>query len=85
MMHTGALGALLTFSATPWYSGYFASSTALGWDPLADQQLGGLIMWIPGGLIYIGVALALGAKWLDPDSHSENYQTNNQAEVRRSR
>lgn len=70
MMHTGALGALLTFSAMPWYAGYFASSAALGWDPLADQQLGGLIMWIPGGLIYIGVALALGAIWLQPDPRS---------------
>ena len=67
MLHTSALGALLTFSATPWYSGYLSTSTALGWVPLVDQQLGGLIMWIPGGLIYIGAALALGARWLQSD------------------
>lgn len=67
MLHTGALGALLTFSGTPWYSGYFSSAPELGWDPLADQQLGGLIMWVPGSLVYIAVALALGARWLQTD------------------
>jgi len=70
MLHTSALGALLTFSATPWYSGYLGSNTALGWEPLVDQQLGGLIMWVPGGLVYIGAALALGARWLQADSQT---------------
>ncbi|HYD34094.1 MAG TPA: cytochrome c oxidase assembly protein [Methylophilaceae bacterium] len=67
MMHTGALGALLTFAGTPWYAGYSTTSIALGWDPLMDQQLGGLIMWIPGGLVYIGAALTLGARWLQSE------------------
>lgn len=72
MMHTGALGALLTFSATPWYSGYVYTSTALGWEPLVDQQLGGLIMWIPGGLVYMGAALMLGARWLQLGQQSRS-------------
>jgi len=70
MLHTSALGALLTFSATPWYSAYLPSTAALGWDPLVDQQLGGLIMWIPGGLVYLGTALALGASWLQSDQQT---------------
>lgn len=75
MLHTGALGALLTFSGSPWYAGYLVTAAALGWDPLADQQLGGLIMWVPGGLVYIAVALALGARWLEPQHESRLHET----------
>jgi cytochrome c oxidase assembly factor CtaG len=31
---------------------------------IEDQQLAGLVMWVPGGLVYLGVALALVAAWL---------------------
>jgi len=42
------------------------SSTTLAWHltPLEDQQLGGLIMWIPAGLVYVIAGLALFAAWL---------------------
>jgi putative membrane protein len=33
-------------------------------DPLHDQQLGGLVMWVPGGLAYLVAALFLAARWL---------------------
>ena len=46
MLHTGALGALMTLSPLLWYPHYAATRAAFGLDPLADQQLGGLIMWI---------------------------------------
>ncbi len=58
MPHTGALGALLTFSSTAWYAGYGVTGT-YGLSPLEDQQLGELIMWVPGGLIYVAAALGL--------------------------
>jgi len=64
MLHTGALGALMTFSTTPWYAAYHESSLAFGLSPVEDQQLGGLIMWIPGGVAYLLAGLALGAKWI---------------------
>ena len=64
MLHTGALGALLTFSPSVWYAHPGAGPETLGLDPLADQQLGGLIMWVPGGLAYIAAALAIAARWL---------------------
>jgi cytochrome c oxidase assembly factor CtaG len=54
MLYTGALGALMTFSRASWYSGY----------GLEDQQLAGLVMWIPAGLAYPVVALFIGSKWL---------------------
>jgi cytochrome c oxidase assembly factor CtaG len=64
MLHTGALGALLTVSDGIWYPAYDATNQALGMDPLEDQQLGGLIMWIPGALAYVAGGLALGMQWL---------------------
>lgn len=64
MMHTGALGALLTFAPTPWYPSYAATAGAFGLDPLADQQLGGLVMWVPGGLAYLVAGLAMMARML---------------------
>ena len=61
MVYTGAIGALLTFSTVLWYRAYEATAGAWGLTPLADQQLAGLIMWIPGGLVYAAAALlALG-------------------------
>jgi putative membrane protein len=61
----GALGALMTFSASPWYKGYAAMGmTPIGLSPVEDQQLAGLLMWIPGGLVHAGAALFFLYKWL---------------------
>ena len=61
----GALGALMAFSASPWYSGYAALAvTASGLGPAEDQQLAGLLMWIPGGIFHAAAALFLLWKWI---------------------
>jgi cytochrome c oxidase assembly factor CtaG len=62
--HCSALGALLTFSAVLWYPAYQQTTQPWGLTPLEDQQLGGVIMWVPSGVIFIVVGLALFAKWL---------------------
>jgi len=64
MAHTGALGALLALARTPWYAAYVATAPAYGLDALQDQQIGGLIMWVPAGFVYIGCGLVLAARWL---------------------
>lgn len=64
MMHTAALGALLSLAPTPWYSPYIATTNALGLDPVQDQQLGGLVMWVPAGLAYVIAALVVIGKML---------------------
>jgi cytochrome c oxidase assembly factor CtaG len=63
-VHTSLLGALLTFTSSLWYPAYGATTGPWGLMPLEDQQLAGLIMWIPGGIVYAGAALALFASWL---------------------
>lgn len=64
MVHTGALGALITLAPGVWYPSYIEPTSALGMDPLHDQQLGGLIMWIPGAVAYLIGALAVASRWL---------------------
>ena len=54
----GGLGALMALSASPWYEGYAAlGMTGIGVAPEQDQQLAGLIMWVPGGLYHLAAAL----------------------------
>ena len=67
-IHTGILGALLTFAPRLWYPAYAATAPAWGLTPLEDQQIGGLIMWVPAGLVYIAAGLAMFAAWM---RHSE--------------
>jgi cytochrome c oxidase assembly factor CtaG len=64
MVHTGALGALITLSPGVWYPSYVESTSALGMQPLSDQQLGGLIMWVPASLAYLIGALMVAGRWL---------------------
>jgi putative membrane protein len=63
-MQSVFLSVLLTFARTPWYSGYAETTAPWGLDPLTDQQLAGVIMWIPAGGIYLVVALVLLVTWI---------------------
>jgi cytochrome c oxidase assembly factor CtaG len=70
----GALGALMTFAQSPWYAGYAAMGmTGIGLDPVTDQQLAGLLMWIPGGLFHGAAALVLAYRWLKEAEGSHAY------------
>ncbi|MCC8404455.1 cytochrome c oxidase assembly protein [Paraburkholderia sp. MMS20-SJTN17] len=64
MIHTSALGALITLAPGLWYPSYMEPGSVLGIDPLRDQQLGGLIMWVPGALAYLAGGLLVAARWL---------------------
>jgi len=67
------LGALLTFSPPGAYPTYLAPNDPLGalhmirdgWglDPKTDQQLGGMLMWVPGCFVYLSAILASVARW----------------------
>lgn len=59
-MTTGALGAFMALSVSPWYAPYAAMGlAAFGLTPAQDQQLAGVLMWVPGGLFHAIVALIL--------------------------
>jgi putative membrane protein len=59
MLEGTVVGALLTFAPQPLYTTYRASSGFAGLSTIEDQQLAGLIMWLPSGLIYLGAILTL--------------------------
>ncbi len=63
MAHTGLLGALLTFAGEPLYGLQAAGARAWGLEPLHDQQLAGLLMWVLGALGYLLAAVALALRW----------------------
>lgn len=64
MTHTGLLGALMTLAPHVLYRVQTAHSSAWGLTALEDQQLAGLVMWIPAGTIYAGAALSFAALWI---------------------
>ena len=51
MLQMSLLGALLTFARRPLFSVHALTTVPWGMSPADDQQLGGLIMWVVGGMI----------------------------------
>ncbi|HEX6597819.1 MAG TPA: cytochrome c oxidase assembly protein [Gemmatimonadaceae bacterium] len=82
MLQGTILGAVITFARHPWYWSYFGTTKAWGLTPLEDQQLAGLIMWIPAGLIYLAALLPLLAGAL---ASQERRGRSGRQEVRTSR
>jgi putative membrane protein len=70
-MQSVFLSVLLTFARTPWYAGYAETTAPWGLDPLTDQQLAGVIMWIPAGAVYLAAALTLLVAWVRATEHEE--------------
>jgi putative membrane protein len=60
----GLYAAVLTFAPHVWYAPYAARGAAASATALADQQLAGVIMWIPTSLVYLGAALWCFVEWL---------------------
>jgi putative membrane protein len=63
-LHSGVLGALLTVAPGLWYPIHAARTSFWNICALADQQLAGLIMWVPAGAALLVIGLALFAVWL---------------------
>jgi putative membrane protein len=63
-LHSGFLGILLALARQPLYPAQTRTSPEWGLTPLEDQQLAGLIMWVPAGLVYAAAALALAGVWI---------------------
>jgi putative membrane protein len=64
MLHTSVLGALMALAPRVLYGAQTATSSAWGLTPLEDQQLAGVIMWVPAGTIYSAAALTMMAIWI---------------------
>jgi putative membrane protein len=63
-LHTSVLGALITVAPRVLYSAYGSLAPAADLAALEDQELAGLIMWVPSGSLFLIIALALFSAWL---------------------
>lgn len=70
-MPAAALGALLTFATVRLYPIHRAGVTLWGTTLLHDQQMAGLIMWIPAGVVYLGTAAILFLRWISASDANE--------------
>lgn len=61
------LGAILTFGDAPVYSHYENAPAHWGIDSAFDQQLGGILMWIPGAMMYFTAMAILFFAWLEQE------------------
>jgi putative membrane protein len=71
-LHSGLLALLLTMSPRALYPFYQGTTAAWGVTPLEDQQLAGLIMWVPAGVIFAGMGLCFFAAWLRESERRAN-------------
>lgn len=56
-LHSGLLAAIITFAQRPLYPIYAPYVQAWGLTVLTDQQLAGVIMWVPVGFVYLAALL----------------------------
>jgi putative membrane protein len=61
-LESNLIGALLTFASTPLYATYAAAPRVWELSVVQDQQLAGLVMWVPGGLYFLAPMLIMLAK-----------------------
>jgi putative membrane protein len=68
-LHQSVLGALLTLARAAWYPLAAERARGAGLDPLGDQQLAGLLMWVPSGVLFSILGLALFSAWIGDIEH----------------
>jgi putative membrane protein len=65
------LGAGITFNGNLIYDAYYDFEQPLGLDPLVDQQLGGLLLWVMGDMMSILAAGVVMVMWYQREQEAE--------------
>lgn len=78
------LGIIITFAPAGFYSAYMHPADPYGWlstirnqwgiTPHLDQEIGGIIMWVPGSFIYLIAIMSILGVWFshpEPDDEPE--------------
>ena len=69
-LQMGLLGAVITWARVPLYWPHLITPIEWGLTPLQDQQLGGSIMWVPGGFIFLlAIVVPLALALRQPSRH----------------
>jgi putative membrane protein len=69
-----AVAMIITYSSSLLYPFYGGAPRVFDLSPLQDQRLGGLIMWIPGGFIFIAVLSVVFFKWVGAQEHADRVE-----------
>jgi len=69
-LHATLLGVLMTLAPTPWYPDYVGRTTLWQLTAMEDQQLAGLIMWMPACAAYLLIAVVAVAEVLGQMEHA---------------
>ena len=70
-----AVAAMLTFATQPLYEWYALAPRLWGFSAVEDQRLGGLIMWVPGGLFWWGVMSVVFLRWAGRETRADDAAT----------
>jgi cytochrome c oxidase assembly factor CtaG len=76
MLHTSLLGAVVALAPRVLYRLQTERAADWGMTPLQDQQLAGLLMWVPAGLVYAGAALLFFALWVKRSGNAKSAAVN---------
>ena len=77
VMPMSVISIYIAMADTLLYPAYATAPRVLGITPMMDQQFGGLIMWIPGGLFFYAVMTVVFFKWA---TRGEDNQASAQAD-----
>ena len=58
------VAAFVTLADEPLYRSYAEGPRLFGLSPLADQIAGGVIMWVPGSLVYLLAMTVVYFRWV---------------------
>jgi cytochrome c oxidase assembly factor CtaG len=75
------LGAILTFAQTPLYSYYAHAPRVLGLSVVADQRLGGLLMWVPTHMLLLLCLTIIAGQWLSGRNEGVDPMPNNHVQM----
>lgn len=84
LVHSGFLAALLVFSPAVLYPDATAGAPLWGLTPLEDQQLAGVVMWVPAGLVYLLAGLVLAGRVIAPHPSRGTRKASARLEAKRS-
>ena len=74
---TAVLAAIITFSNTVIYTTYLDTPHHFTLTPSEDQRIGGLLMWIPGNIVYLATLTTLFLRWFSrEDRKNRRYRLN---------
>ena len=74
MVSSSLLGAVFTFAPTIAMPFYGSAPLYFGLSPMTDQQLAGLIMWVPGSMIFFIAILIVFGAWLNSEDRKAKAQ-----------